>query len=169
MVPLIERIGKGWECDELTISQEHFATECISSFLTSKWRQLNIRKEGWTILMATLPGETQSLGLLMAAVVASLSGGKIIYLGIDTPLRDIISTAINQKPELLCFSISCILNRLDTEEKILRISNELKNEVTIICGGKGTPDNFPSINKIEDFNLFNKWLENFEEQLPTAV
>ena len=169
MVPLIERIGKGWECDELTISQEHFATECISSFLTSKWRQLNIRKEGWTILMATLPGETQSLGLLMAAVVASLSGGKIIYLGIDTPLGDIISTAINQKPELLCFSISCILNPLDTEEKILRISNELKNEVTIICGGKGTPENFPSINKIEDFNLFNKWLEKFEEKLPTAV
>ena len=80
MVPLIERIGKGWELGELTISQEHFVTECISSFLTSKWRQLNIRKEGWTILMATLPGETQLLGMLMATVIASLSGGKVIFI-----------------------------------------------------------------------------------------
>ena len=168
MVPFIERIGKGWECDELTISQEHFATECISSFLTSKWRQLNIRKEGWTILMATLPGETQSLGLLMAAVVASLSGGKIIYLGIDTPLRDIISTAINQKPELLCFSISCILNPLDTEEKIYRVKNDLKNKISIVCGGKGAPTNLPGINRIEDFNLFNKWLEEFESNLTVS-
>ena len=119
--------------------------------------------------MATLPGETQSLGLLMATVVASLSGGKIIYLGINTPLEDIISTAKNQQPELICFSISCILNPLDTKEKVARIKNELKNKAAIICGGKGTPENFPNINKIEDFNVFNKWLEKFEEQLPTAV
>ena len=169
MVPLIERVGNGWESGELTISQEHFATECITSFLTSKWRQLNIRKEGWTIMMATLPGETQCLGLLMAAVIASLSGGKIVYLGPDTPLEDIITTAKNQKPEVLCFSVSCILNPLDTEEKISKISSELKNKAKIVCGGKGTPENFPSINKIEDFKLFNKWLKNFEEKLEARV
>ena len=118
--------------------------------------------------MATLPGETQSLGLLMAAVVASLSGGKIIYLGIDTPLEDIISTTKNQKPELICFSISCILNPLDTKEKVSRIRNELENKVAIICGGKGTPKNLPGVNKIEDFNFFNNWLEEFESSLTVS-
>ena len=118
--------------------------------------------------MATLPGETQSLGLLMATVVASLSGGKIIYLGIDTPLEDIISTAKDQKPKLICFSISCILNPLDTEEKILRITTELKNKVAIVCGGKGTPKNLPTVHKIENFNLFNKWLEEFESNLTVS-
>ena len=95
MAPFIEEIGKAWELEELTISQEHFATECIVSFLTNKWRQLNIRKEGWTILMATLPGETQLLGMLMATVVASLSGGKVIFLGPNTPLEDVILTEYN--------------------------------------------------------------------------
>ena len=169
MVPLIKRIGKGWEFGELSIPHEHFATECIDSFLTSKWRQLNSRKDGWNLLMATLPGETHNLGLLMSAVVASLSGAKIIYLGLDTPLEDIISTANNFEPKLLCLSISSGKKSLDTEDCLLKIKNELNKNVTLISGGKGTPDNLPGITKIEGFNNFNHWLENFEKQLPTAV
>jgi len=169
IVPLIERIGKGWESGELSIPQEHFATECIDGFLTSKWRQLNSRKAGWSILMATLPGEKHNLGLLMSAVVASLSGAKIIYLGLDTPLEDIISTANNFEPKLLCFSISCGQKVLDTEDCLLKIRSEVKKKVTIISGGKGTPENLPGINKMEDFITFNQWLENFEKELPTAI
>ncbi|MEK9627762.1 MAG: MerR family transcriptional regulator [Nitrospinota bacterium] len=169
MVPLISKIGKGWESKELTIPQEHFATECIDSFLTRKWRQLNSKKEGWNILMATLPREPHNLGLLMSAVVASLSGAKIIYLGLDTPVKDIISTANRFQPELLCFSISCSQQLLDTENNLLKIRNELKDEVTIISGGRGAPDNLPGIEKMEDFNVFNEWLENFEKELVIKI
>ena len=101
----------------------------------------------------------------MATVIASLSGGKVIFLGPNTPLEDVILTAKNQDPRLICFSISCILNPFDIEEKIYRIKNNLKNKVSIVCGGKGAPKNLPGINMIEDFNLFNKWLEEFERNL----
>ena len=169
IVPLIGRVGAGWVSGELTIPQEHFATECIDSFLTSKWRQLNSRKDGWKILMATLPGETHNLGLLMCAVVASLSGAKIIYLGVDTPLKDIISTANKFKPKLLCLSISESEKLLDTEDCLLTIRSELKNTVKMISGGKGAPDNLPAIEKMDNFNSFNRWLQDFEDQLATAV
>jgi MerR family transcriptional regulator, light-induced transcriptional regulator len=169
IVPLIERVGNGWESGELSIPHEHFATECIDSFLTSKWRQLNSRKEGWDLLMATLPGETHNLGLLMSAVVASLSGAKIIYLGLNTPLEDIISTANSLEPKLLCFSISSSKKLLDTEDCLLKLKNELNKNVTLISGGKGTPENMVGVKKIEDFNTFNHWLGNFEKQLLTAV
>ena len=169
IVPLIKRVGMGWESGELTIPHEHFATECIDSFLTSKWRQLNSRKDGWKILMATLPGETHNLGLLMCAVVASLSGAKIIYLGVDTPLKDIISTANKFKPKVLCLSISESEKLLDTEDCLLTIRSELKNTVKMISGGNGAPDNLPAIEKMEIFNSFNRWLQDFEDQLATAV
>ncbi|MBC8283419.1 MAG: MerR family transcriptional regulator [Nitrospinae bacterium] len=169
MIPLIERIGKGWESGELSIPHEHFATECIDGFLTSKWRQLNSRKDGWNIIMATLPGETHNLGLLMSAVVASLSGAKIIYLGLNTPLEDVITTANKYNPKILCLSISCGGKNLDTEESLLKIRKELNKTTTIISGGKGTPENLPGINKMENFNTFNHWLEDFEKQLPKAV
>ena len=169
IVPLIKRVGMGWESGELTIPHEHFATECIDSFLTSKWRQLNSRKDGWKILMATLPGETHNLGLLMCAVVASLSGAKIIYLGLDTPLEDIIATANKFEPKLLCLSISASEKLIGPEDCLLSIRAKLKNTVKMITGGKGTPDNLPSIQKMEDFNSFNQWLKDFEEQLATAV
>jgi MerR family transcriptional regulator, light-induced transcriptional regulator len=168
MISFIERLGKGWISGELSIANEHFATECIHSFLSSKWRQLNSRKEGWSILMATLPGETHNLGLLMSAVVASLSGAKVIYLGLNTPLEDIISTTNNFEPEVLCLSISCGKKDLDTEDCLLQIKTELNKSVTIISGGKGTPQNIPGITNIEDFNTFNHWLENFEKELLRA-
>ena len=169
IVPLIGRVGAGWVSGELTIPQEHFATECIDSFLTSKWRQLNSRKDGWKILMATLPGETHNLGLLMCAVVASLSGAKIIYLGVDTPIKDIISTANKFEPKVLCLSISESQKILDPTDCSLTIRAKLKKTVKMIAGGKGAPVNLPAIQKMEDFNSFNEWLKNFEERLANAV
>ena len=169
IVPLIGRGGAGWVSGELTIPQEHFATECIDSFLTSKWRQLNSRKDGWKILMATLPGETHNLGLLMCAVVASLSGAKIIYLGVDTPIKDIISTANKYEPKVLCLSVSESQKVSDPTDSSLTIRAKLKKTVKMIAGGKGAPDNLPAIQKMEDFNSFNEWLKDFEERLATAV
>ncbi len=164
-VPLIERVGTGWESGELTIPQEHFATECLSSFLTSKWRQLNSRKEGWTALMATLPGETHSLGLLMSAVVTSLSNAKIIYLGLNTPLEDVIATANKYNPELLCISISTGNKPLDPEDGILKIRKSLSSKTKIVSGGRGTPESLPGVLKMDNFTKFNDWLGDFENTL----
>ena len=97
------------------------------------------------------------------------SGAKIIYLGLDTPLEDIIETANKFEPKLLCLSISASENLLDPEDCLLSIRTKSKNTVKMITGGKGAPDNLPSIQKMENFNSFNQWLKNFEEQLATAV
>ena len=105
----------------------------------------------------------------MCAVVASLSGAKIIYLGLDTPLKDIISTVNKFEPKLLCVSISESEKLLDQADCLLTIRAELKKTVKIITGGKGAPDNLPAIQKMEDFNSFNRWLKDFEERLATAV
>ena len=81
-VPLLERIGKGWEMGELSITHEHFASECLVSFLNEKWRQMNVRKTGPRVLITTLPGEGYSLGILMCAVITSITNLKIMYLGV---------------------------------------------------------------------------------------
>ena len=36
VVPLLERIGDGWETGELSIAHEHFTSECLVSFLNEK-------------------------------------------------------------------------------------------------------------------------------------
>jgi len=163
--PLIERIGTGWATGELSIPHEHFATECLSSFLTSKWRQLNSRKDGWTAVFATLPEETHSLGLLMSAVVTSLSNAKIIYLGLNTPLEDIIATAEKNIAELLCISVSSGEKQYEPEDGLLQIRKELGNKIKIVSGGKGTVESLPGVLKMDDFSKFNDWLGDFESTL----
>ena len=103
--PLLERIGKGWETGELTISHEHFASECLVSFLSEKWRHLNVRKTGPLILITTLPGEGYTLGILMCAVVTCATNAKVIYMGGDSPLDEIIDMADKYKPEIITMSV----------------------------------------------------------------
>ena len=122
--PLMERIGKGWETGELDVSHEHFASECLVSFLSEKWRQMNIRKNGPTVLITTLPGELYSLGIIMCAVVTSVTSSKVIYLGVDNPLEDIISTAENYKPEIITMSISHAFDPTTAENLLFKLRNK---------------------------------------------
>lgn len=159
--PLLQRIGNGWETGELDISHEHFASECMVSFLSEKWRQLNIRKNGPIVLITTLPGESYSLGILMCAVVTSVTSFKVIYLGVDNPLEDIIATAENHRPELITMSISHVFDPTTAENLLLKIRGELNPKIFMATGGKGSPNNIPGISCIPDFDEYYKFLINF--------
>ena len=52
--------------------------------------QLNIRKKGPLVLITTLPGDSYNLGILMCALVTSITNLKVVYLGIGTPINEII-------------------------------------------------------------------------------
>ena len=43
--PLLERVGKGWETGELSISHEHFASECIVSSVSYTHLTLQTNRE----------------------------------------------------------------------------------------------------------------------------
>ncbi|MBT3510172.1 MAG: MerR family transcriptional regulator [Nitrospina sp.] len=167
--PLMERIGKGWETGELDVSHEHFASECLVSFLSEKWRQMNIRKNGPTVLITTLPGELYSLGIIMCAVVTSVTSSKVIYLGVDNPLEDIISTAENYKPEIITMSISHAFDPTTAENLLFKLRSELNSKTSMITGGKGSPCNIPGISYIPSFDKYYDFLSNFNQPEKTKV
>ena len=58
IVPFIEKIGDGWCDGDVTIGQEHFATQLTNNFLSSKWRQLNTQKDCfslWCTILLIVP------------------------------------------------------------------------------------------------------------------
>ena len=162
-VPLLERIGKGWETGELGVSHEHFASECMVSFLSEKWRQLNIRKNGPTVLITTLPGELYSLGVLMCAVVTSATNSKVIYLGIDNPVEDILAATEIYKPEIITLSISHVFDPTTAENLLIKIRKELNSKTALVTGGKGSPYKIPGISYITSFDKYYDFLSNFNQ------
>ncbi|PIR00078.1 MAG: hypothetical protein COV66_08240 [Nitrospinae bacterium CG11_big_fil_rev_8_21_14_0_20_45_15] len=159
--PLLERVGKGWETGELTVSHEHFTSECMVSFLSEKWRQMNIRKQGPTVLITTLPGESYSLGILLCAVVTSVTNFKVIYLGIDNPLEDIITAAKNYQPDILTMSISHVFNPEFAETLLYKIRKELSPKTLMVTGGKGSPRNLPGVTYLTELDKYYDLLVNF--------
>jgi MerR family transcriptional regulator, light-induced transcriptional regulator len=90
--PLIDQLGRSWELGELSVSQEHFASEGLNDFLGSMWRQVqqtSTKKQGNCVL-TTLPGEDHGLGLQMAGVITAITGRENIFLGTNTPYEEII-------------------------------------------------------------------------------
>ena len=162
-VPLLERIGKGWETEELSISHEHFASECMVSFLTEKWRQMNIRKKGPLVLITTLPGEPYNLGILMCAVITSATNSKVIYLGTDNPVEEIIDGSEKYKPEVLAMSISHKFDYVSAEILLKKIRKEINSNTSIVTGGKGSPWKIHGVSYTPDFNNYYDFLVNLEQ------
>ena len=157
-VPLLERIGNGWETGELSITHEHFASECLVSFLNEKWRQMNVRKTGPMVLITTLPGEGYSLGILMCAVITSTTNSKIMYLGVDNPIDEIVDASEKYNPELIAMSISHKFDNVTSEKLLIQLRKKIDADIPIITGGKGSPCNIEGVSYISSFEKYYNFL-----------
>ena len=156
--PLVTRIGKEWQDGNLSVAHEHFATEILSNFLASCWRRLNERKDGPTVVLTTLPGESHLLGLQMCATVLSVTDWKIVSLGLDVPEEEIIATVERCESPLLCVSISEWYGVSQAKPILWRLRKQLGRHTDIVAGGEGAPKNLDGIKVINDFNEFYQQL-----------
>ena len=157
-VPFIENIGNAWEKNELSVSHEHFATECLVGFISEKWRQMNVRKNGPKVLITTLPGEPYSLGALLCAVVTSVTTSKILYLGTDMPLEEIIKTTNEDNPCVVAFSISHSMSNNFILDCLSKIRKGISKKILVVAGGKGSPCNVPGIIPLSNFKKYYDFL-----------
>ena len=156
--PLIKQIGDSWECGDLSVAQEHFASDILSNFLGNRWRRQNERKHGKTAILATLPGESHVLGLQMCAVVMSTTDWKIVSLGLNTPEEEIVRTVNQCGAPLLCVSVSGWYGVSRARPILSRLREQLSQKTDVVVGGSGTPHDLPGISVINEFKQFHQWL-----------
>ena len=87
VLPCLREIGDGWERSEVSVAQEHFASNIIRSRLMALTR-------GWDtgpsrrVVLACVPGELHDLGLICFGLTLWRRGWRILYLGQATPVAD---------------------------------------------------------------------------------
>jgi len=101
ILPCLRDVGRRWECGEITVAHEHFATNIIR-------RRLLTVADGWEeegehlALLACAPGEQHDIGLICFGVaLASYHGWRITYLGADTPLPALATAVGATAPDLV--------------------------------------------------------------------
>ncbi|MEO7367409.1 MAG: cobalamin-dependent protein [Gemmatimonadaceae bacterium] len=135
--PFLREVGERWHDGLLSISQEHLATAVLQRVVSDSAPLMTGVDGSPTIVIATLDGEPHANGALMAAATAGSEGWRVIYLGTDLPVSEIIDTAIRTRAEAI--GISMVFT-----EKKSRIATELRDlearippNVTLIVGGAG--------------------------------
>jgi len=161
--PFLVELGNAWMNNKVDVAHEHFASERVRDFLTQQWRPISDRSRGPRILAATLPSETHYLGLQMACTVLAISGARIVYLGADTPVEDVTSTAQNQLVDAVCVSVSIAANRSMTVRDLNNLRRQLGGEISIVAGGLGAPEALDGITTIKDLQELLKWGQNLSK------
>lgn len=164
MQPFLDEVGTAWMNNRIDVAHEHFASERVRDFLSQHWRPLSERANGPLVLAATLPSEAHYLGLQMACTIMAIAGCRILYLGADTPVEDIISVAKQQNVAAVCVSISIAANRSMAVRDLGQIRTRLNPAVELIAGGQGAPQQLDGITTITGLNELCTWSKSFAKQ-----
>jgi methanogenic corrinoid protein MtbC1 len=100
VLPCLRDLGDRWERGEVTVAQEHFASNLIRERLLSLARQWDLGR-GPRAVLACAPGERHDIGLICFGVVLGASGWRITFLGPDTPIDTLVEAGRALEPDIL--------------------------------------------------------------------
>ena len=105
VLPLLRELGSGWERGEVTVAQEHFASNLLRGRLLGLARGWD-RGSGPRAVLACPPGERHDLGLVIFGLALRDLGWRITFLGADTPPETIVETMRRLEPDALVFAVA---------------------------------------------------------------
>ena len=150
-------VAEATNSKSIQIFHEHFASERIHDFLTSRWRPLSDKASGPNILFASLPGEKHFLGLHMAATLVALYGFRVIFLGPHTPLLDLQACAWQSDSKAIMLSVSATTDHDDVSQKLIQLRKNLSPNIHIVVGGRGAPHHLEGITVMHSLQELATW------------
>jgi MerR family transcriptional regulator, light-induced transcriptional regulator len=100
VLPYLRELGERWQRGEVSVAQEHFASNVIRGRLASLGRGWG-HGHGPLAILACVPGELHDIPLLAFGIVLNRNGWRIGYLGANTPLDDVVRMAGTERPDLV--------------------------------------------------------------------
>lgn len=155
--PFLRVMGEQWEQGSLAVYQEHFAAEHLKIFLYGVWRDLAEHPRGPRVVCATLPTERHDLGLHMAACALATAGVRILFLGMEAPLEDLVSALGQSGARAVVLSVSGFAEGEESTAALRTLREALPAEVEVVVGGGGAPEGVPGVHVIHDFEKLSEW------------
>ena len=132
VLPLLRELGDGWARGDVSIAQEHFASNVLRGRLLGLARGWD-RGSGPRAVLACPPGERHDLGLLIFGLALREHGWRITFLGADTPSDTLVETVQRIRPEALVLAVADRA-RLESVAEAVAV---LAGATTVWLGGAG--------------------------------
>ncbi len=132
-------IGYRWKRKEISIEQEHIATNKLVKALIRLQGKLTAKPgNGLKALCASLEGEFHELPVLMVGNALEYHGWKVIYAGVNLPVKALKSGINEFRPDIVCIS-STIIGKKDNYLNAIKKVYEtvIDTGAKLILGGAG--------------------------------
>ena len=133
VLPLLHDLGAGWVRGEVSVAQEHFASNLLRGRLLGLARGWD-RGSGPRAVLACPPGERHDLGLVIFGLALREHGWRITFLGADTPPDTLVETIRRLEPEALVFAVADAARLDGVAETVAALDGA---PTTIWAGGAG--------------------------------
>ena len=136
VLPYLHQLGERWEAGEVSVAQEHFASNLLRGRLlglAQGWGQ----GQGPGAILACLPGEHHELGLLAFGVALRRHGWRITYLGTDSPIDAVADTSRTVQPTIVVLLGMNPEGFLDHAPEIAKLAKQVQ---VVIAGTGATPE-----------------------------
>jgi MerR family transcriptional regulator, light-induced transcriptional regulator len=136
ILPYLHSLGDRWEAGEVSVAQEHFASNLLRARLlglAQGWGQ----GRGPAAILACVPGEQHELGLLAFGVALRRRGWRITYLGTDIPIDAVADIARSLAPTVVVLLGMNPERFLDQAHEIEQLATQAR---VVIAGPGATPE-----------------------------
>jgi DNA-binding transcriptional MerR regulator/methylmalonyl-CoA mutase cobalamin-binding subunit len=138
--PYLRQLGSAWANGEMSVAEEHYASEQIRDFLSNKWRSMADRAEGPRTLFVAPEGEHHALGLHLAAVVFGLAGWRIVFLGPNTPADEVTKLCCERDIGAVAATIASSYDLDQATAYFDELDRNCPSDIELIGGGYDLPD-----------------------------
>lgn len=139
MAPLAADVGEAWAQGRLSVYQEHLFSAVVQDHLREAIDGLASADQAVAaaprVLLTTLPGETHTLGLLMAESVLALQACERLPLGASTPVSEIVLAAERLHAHVVAIGVSARAAPLSLRRDLQLLRERLPSNVALWVGG----------------------------------
>lgn len=139
------KIGKLWDHNELTIPEEHMATQ-ITESLISKFAPSSPVHAKRKAIVTCIDKEFHDLGARMVSHIFELANWRTYFLGASVPAKEMIKFTKQVDPDVIALSFGLYLNLGRFLEVVDHLTKFFPHK-KIIVGGQGLNGNSDNILK----------------------
>jgi len=131
----LEKVGILWQTNHVNPAQEHLVSNIIRQKLIVGIEKISVNNyETKSVLMFLPEGEYHELCLLFMHYLLKQKGFKILYLGSNIPLKDVLYVVNAKKPNYLYSHLTAIPSNFKLEKFFTQFSTKLQNSELVISG-----------------------------------
>ncbi|KAB2951186.1 MerR family transcriptional regulator [Heliorestis acidaminivorans] len=171
-LPILHELGERWARQEITVAQEHFASNFFRARLATMLGALPVNRDRPTVMAACVPNEQHEIGLLIFSIYMRRRGFRVIYLGQNLPVDDLLSSFDELRPLIVALSIGKPESYellLEFREALLERAEAIDLNLKLAIGGRVIDFSTEKQTEIgnaypgRSINKWDEWLRNLNK------